>query len=127
MKVSEWMERQGLTLDSEIPNSMMATPLKVPEEMMDGLSEEDKKKVRSLARDSGDMEDVKTYISWLKAGDVAMFGTGATVAEVLEKINSDLGSIYYNEKLVPVKPFEYIFFRYTLVSYAVAMRFTKVK
>lgn len=127
MKVSEWMERQGLTLDSEIPDSMMAAPLKVPEEMMDGLLEEDKKKVRTLARDSGDMEDVKTYISWLKAGDVAMFGTGATVAEVLEKINSDLGSIYYNEELVPVKPLEYFSFRYTIVSYAVCMRFTKVK
>lgn len=127
MKVSEWMKRQGLTLDSEIPDSMMAAPLKVPEEMMDGLSEEDKTRVRTLAVESGDMEIVSTYISWLRAGDVAMFNTGSTVTEALTKIERDLGSIYYNEKLVPVKPLEYFSFRYTLVSDAVAMRFTKVK
>lgn len=127
MKVSEWMERQGLTLDSEIPDSMMAAPLKVPEEMMDGLSEEDKMRVRTLAVESGDMEIVSTYISWPRAGDVAMFNTGSTVTEALTRIERDFGSIYYNEKLVPVKPLEYFSFRYTIVSDAVAMRFTKVK
>lgn len=127
MNVSEWMERQGLTLDSEIPDSMMAAPLKVPKEMMDGLSEEDKTRVRTLAVESGDMDIVSTYISWLRAGDVAMFNTGSTVTEALTKIERDFGSIYYNEKLVPVKPLEYFSFRYTIVSDAVAMRFTKVK
>lgn len=127
MKVSEWMERQGLTLDSEIPDSMMAAPLKVPEEMMDGLSEEDKMRVRTLARNGGDMEHVEMYISWLRAGDVGMYNTGATESEALERINSDLGSIYYHEELVPVKPLEYFSFRYTIVSYVVCMRFTKVK
>ena len=127
MKVSEWMERQGLTLDSEIPDSMMAAPVKVPEEMMDGLSEEDKTRVRTLARNDGDMEHVEMFISWLRAGDVAMFNTGVAESEALEIINSELGSIYYHEELVPIKPLEYFSFRHTIVSYAVCMRFTKVK
>lgn len=127
MKVKEWMERQGLTLDSEIPDSMMAAPLKVPEEIMDGLSGEDKARVQTLARSDGDMEHVEMYISWLRAGDVAMFNTGSTVTEALTRIERDFGSIYYNEKLVPVKPLEYFSFRYTIVGDAVAMRFTKVE
>lgn len=126
MKVSEWLEQQGLTVDSEMPDSIMTSRLKVPEEIMDGLSDEGKTNARCIARDSGDMELVNTYISWLKAGDVAMFNTGSTASEALEKIIKD-GSIYFYEKVVPAKPFEYFSFRNSLASYVVAMRFVKVE
>jgi hypothetical protein len=97
--------------------------LKVPSEKLDGLTDEEKSHVMTLAYECGDMNIVDTYIGWLKAGNVAFYNTGSTIADALEKIFADLQSIRFNDNLEPVKPMECFHFKYSMVSYFVAVRF----
>ena len=126
MTVKEWMKKNGLSLEDELPLMPKETALKVPSEKLDGLTDEEKRHIMTLAYECGDMNIVDTYIGWLKDGDVAFYNTGSTIAEALEKIFADLQSIRFNEKLGLVEPLEYFYFKYTLVSYAVAVRFRKI-
>lgn len=127
MTVKEWMEKNGLSLEDELPLIPTEATLKVPSEKLDGLTDEEKQHVMTLAYECGDMNIVDTYIGWLKAGDVAFYNVGVSVGEALEHIYADLQSIRFNDKLEPVKPIEYFHFKYTLVSYAVAMRFRRIE
>ena len=127
MTVNEWMQKNGLSLEDELPLIPTDTALKVPPEKLDGLTDEQKQHVMTLAYECGDMSLVDTYIGWLMAGDVALYNVGRSVGEALEHIYADLPSVRYNEKLEPVKPTEYFHFKYTLISYAVAMRFRKTE
>ena len=125
MTVKDWMKKNGLSLEDEFPLIPTETALKVPSEKLDGLTDEERSHVMTLAYECGDMNIVDTYIGWLRAGDVAFYNTGNTIAEALEKIFADLQKIRFNDNLIPVKPTEYFHFKYTLVSYAVAVRFRK--
>lgn len=125
MTVKDWMKKNGLSLEDEFPLIPTETALKVPSEKTGGLTDEEKSHVMTLAYECGDMNIVDTYIGWLRAGDVAFYNTGNTIAEALEKIFADLQKIRFNDNLIPVKPTEYFHFKYTLVSYAVAVRFRK--
>ena len=125
MTVKDWMKNNGLSLEDEFPLIPTYTALKVPSEKLDGLTDEEKSHVMTLAYECGDMNIVDTYIGWLKAGNVAFYNTGSTIAEALEKIFADLQKIRFNDNLIPVEPMEYFHFKYTLVSYAVAVRFRK--
>ena len=127
MTVKEWMDKNGLSLEDELPLIPTETTLKVPPDKLDGLTDEEKQHVMTLAYECGDMNIVDTYIGWLKAGDVALYNVGVSVGEALEHIYADLQSIRFNDKLEPVKPIEYFHFKYTLVSYAVAMRFRRIE
>lgn len=125
MKVSEWLQQQGLTLDSELN----VPPLlwKSADDCFDmsGLSEEDKNSVRSLMIDKCEAENIERYIHWLRVGDVGVYNTGASVAEVLQLIENDLGCIKYNLGLAPVEPREYFAFPYGPTAIGVMMRFSK--
>ena len=127
MTVKEWMEKNGLSLEDELPLMPTEITLKVSPEKLDGLTDKEKQHVMTLAYECGDMNVVDTYIGWLKAGDVALYNVGSSVGEALEHIYADLQSIRFNDKLEPVKPMEYFHFKYTLVSYAVAMRFRRIE
>lgn len=127
MTVKEWMDKNGLSLEDELPLMPTEITLKVPPEKLDGLTDEEKQHVMTLAYECGDMNMVDTYIGWLKSGDVALYNVGSSVGEALEHIYADLQSIRFNDKLEPVKPMEYFHFKYTLVSYAVAMRFRRIE
>lgn len=125
MTVKEWMKKNDLSLEDELPLIPTEATLKVPSEKLDGLTDKEKQHVMTLAYECGDMNIVDTYIGWLRAGDVAFYNTGSTIAEALENIFADLQKIRFNDNLIPVKPTEYFHFKYTLVSYAVAVRFRK--
>lgn len=127
MTVKEWMDKNGLSLEDELPLMPTEITLKVPPEKLDGLTDEEKQHVMTLAYECGDMNMVDTYIGWLKSGDVALYNVGSSVGEALEHIYADLQSIRFNDKLEPVKPMEYFHFKYTLVSYAVAVRFRRIE
>ena len=127
MTVKEWMKKNDLSLEDELPLMPTEITPKVPPEKLNGLTDEEKQHVMTLAYECGDMNIVDTYIGWLKAGDVALYNTGSSVGEALEHIYADLQSIRFNDKLEPVKPMEYFHFKYTLVSYAVAMRFRRIE
>ena len=126
MTVKEWMKKNGLSLEDELPLMPTEATLKVPSDKLDGLTDEEKSHVMTLAYECGDRNIVDTYIGWLKAGDVAFYNTGSTIADALEKIFADLQSIRFNDNLEPVKPMECFHFKYTLVSYAVAVRFRRI-
>ena len=115
MKVRDWMEKFGLTLDSEMPAFMGTDDLIVPEELIEDLSEENKRQVYLLAANGGSI-----------AGDIAMYNTAATEIEALNRIQSGFGLLYRLENIEPVRPLEYFYFRENLVSYTIAMRFRAV-
>lgn len=127
MTVKEWMDKNGLSLEDELPLIPTETTLKVPPEKLDGLTDEEKSHVMTLAYECGDMNMVDTYIGWLKSGDVALYNVGSSVGEALEHIYADLQSIRFNDKLELARPMEYFHFKYTLVSYAVAVRFRRIE
>ena len=51
MKVKEWIERNGLSLEDEIPSAITGPELFVSESLTEGLSKEDAERVRTLAKD----------------------------------------------------------------------------
>ncbi len=127
MKVKEWIERNGLSLEDEIPSAIAGPELFVSEAFTEGLSKEDAERVRTLAKDCSDSEKVEMYARWLKAGDVGMYDIGVTPFEAMQKIESNLSSIRRHEGLVPFNPNEFFSFKISLVNYAVIMRFTKAE
>ena len=61
MKVKEWIERNGLSLEDEIPSAITGPELFVSESLTEGLSKEDAERVRTLAKDCNDLEKVEMY------------------------------------------------------------------
>lgn len=125
MKIKEWLERNRLTLEDEIPSSMAGPEVFVSEELTEGLSAEDADRVRLFARDCRDLQKVETYAGWLRAGDVGMWNEGASPSDAKRRILSDLKNIQFYEGLVPVEPYECFSFKLSFVEYAVVMRFRK--
>ena len=126
MKVRDWMEKFGLTLDSEMPAFMGTDELIVPGELIEDLSEENKGQVYLLAASGGSIDNIKQCVEWIKAGDIVMYNTDATKNEALNKIQSDFNVLYLFDNIEPVRPLEYFYFRENLVSYTIAMRFRAV-
>lgn len=126
MKVRDWMDKFGLTLDSEMPAFMGTDELIVPEELIEDLSEENKRQVYLLAANGGSIDNIKQYVEWIKAGDIAMYNTAATEIEALNRIQSGFNLLYRFDNIEPVRPLEYFYFRENLVSYTIAMRFRAV-
>lgn len=125
MKVKDWLKRNGLGLDDEIPSAIEGPEVLVSEELTEGLSKEDAAKVRMIAQDSGDLEKAKIYAGWLRSGDEALWNHGISPSEAIRVITSDFSNIRLYEGLVPVEPLEYFLYKNSPVSYAVVMRFAK--
>lgn len=123
MKIKEWLDKQGLTLEDEIPEVLVDSLTDIPEEILEGLSKESLQKVRALAMDTKNIESVKQFAGWLRNGDTGLYNTGHSVSEVLEKINKDLPSIRSALSLTPVLPMEYICYKYGQEQVAVLVRF----
>lgn len=124
MTVKEWMDKYGYTLNSDVmPDVPARSELYIPEELQEGLTDEEKSHVFILARECGNMEHIKTYIEWIKAGDIVLHNRGASEAGVLAIIKKDLKSIFFNEHLEPVQPLEYFSFWSPLNDCVVLMRF----
>lgn len=124
MTVKEWMDKYGYTLDSDVmPDVPARSELHIPEELQEGLTDEEKSHVFILARECGNMEHIKTYIEWIKAGDIVLHNRGSSEAGVLAIIKKDLKSIFFNEHLEPVQPLEYFSFWSPLNDCVVLMRF----
>ena len=124
MTVKEWMDKYGYNLESDVmPDVPARSELYIPEELQEGLTDEEKSHVFILARECGNMEHIKTYIEWIKAGDIVLHNRGPSEAGVLAIIRNDLKSIFFNEHLEPVQPLEYFSFWSPLNDCVVLMRF----
>lgn len=127
MKIREWLENSGLTIDDDMPDKVSCSLKDIPQDVLEGLSEESVKILRSLALDTDDIDSVKKMAEWLRHGDVGLFNTGQTVLETLSKIGEESSAIRISLGLEPVQPMEYISFKYNLVEFAVIVRFRAIE
>ena len=126
MKIKEWLEKQGLTLEDEVPEELVESLTDIPEDVLEGLSKESLQKVRAFAMDSNNIESIKQFSGWLRSGDTGLYNTGQSVSEAMEKINKDLFSIRTALYLTPVLPMEYICYKYGKEQVAVLVRFKSI-
>lgn len=125
MTVKEWMERQGLTLESEMPETTATDTPEVMEAILEGLTEKDRRTVMQIAAESGSLADARTYAGWLKEGDVGMHSLAGSVQQGISIIYDDLKSIRYNEGLEMATPLQYIYYRIQSGLFDIIVRFTK--
>ena len=127
MKIREWLENSGLTIDDEMPEKVSCSLKDIPKDILDGLSEESVKVLRSLALDTNDIDSVKKMAEWLRHGDVGLYNTGQTVLDALSKIEKESSAVRKSLGLEPVQPMEYISFKYNFVDFAVIVRFRAIE
>ena len=123
MTVKEWIDRHGLTLESEMPEGVSINPLESYN--LEGLTSEQRQSVSVMVRDCVCKEDVQRYIGWLRSGD-CMYRTSGNcgVADVLSIIMKDVKVIERADGMTPVIPLEFIVFHYHETT-TVGVRFTK--
>lgn len=126
MKIKEWLDQQGLTIEDQVPEVLAESLKDIPDDVLEGLSKEDLQIVRALAFDTRNIDSIRQFSEWLKNGDIGLYNIGKSVVEALDKINGELSSIRFSMGLEPVLPMEYICFSYGETNVSVIVRFRRI-
>lgn len=123
MKIQEWLDKHGLSLDSEFDEETVQRAVTAEIEFsFPDLSEEQQREIDLFRKQAVRKEDVITYAKWLASGDIMVWNSDNSEMAAYEKIMEDREIMESIHAIRYVEPFEYLTFRYRNGLVAVGLR-----